>query len=357
MRRHYKLGTFNVKNLASPGFVFYDRSYTPRQYEKKVAWTGNVIRLMDADLIGFQEVWSDQALHDAVEAAELSARNAYTTIAFGGEDEQGPRVAVATNLPVIEEARTIEDFPRPVAFQEDDLTLSMNRFRRSVLRIVVELHERPVTVFVAHLKSKRPKFSIPDGATFALEEDLRTADLFLRTVGSLRSLVTRAAEATALRALLIEETQDKRHPIVLLGDLNDGLHSVTTDMVTGEVPFKNYAWLRKPGTEERYSADENWTIKRRLWDVLLYSVEQLQSRRSLHSPIHTHIYGGRYESLDHILVSEEFYDQNPNRIGEVEYLHCFNDHLVDESIGGDQIVEQASDHAPLVVTIAVEGPD
>lgn len=357
MRRHYKLGTFNVKNLASPGFVFYDKFYTPRQYEKKVEWTGDIIRLMNADLIGFQEVWSDQALHEAIDEAKLSAKKAYTSVAFGGENEEGPRVAVATNLPVLEEAKTIKDFPRPVAFQEDDLMLSMDRFRRPVLRIVVELHKRPVTVFVVHLKSKRPNFSIPDGATFAPEEDLRTADLFLRTVGSLRSLVTRAAEATALRALLIEETQDKHQPTVLLGDLNDGLHSVTTDMVTGEVPFKNYAWLTKPGTDERYSAEENWAIKRRLWDVLLYNTEQLQSRRSLHSPVYTHIYGGRYESLDHILISEEFYDQNPDRIGEVEYLHCFNDHLVDESIGGDRIIEQASDHAPLVVSIAVESPD
>jgi predicted extracellular nuclease len=356
MRRHYKLGTFNVKNLASPGFEFYDKSYTADQYHKKVAWTGDIIRLMDADLIGFQEVWSDQALHDALDTAELGAGKAYTTVAFGGEDEEGPRVAVATRLPVIEAAETIRDFPRPVAFQEDDLALSMERFRRPVQRIVVALHTRPVTVFVAHLKSKRPTFPIPEGATFAPEEDLRTADLFLRTVGSLRSLVTRASEATALRALLIEETQARQQPVVLLGDLNDGLHSVTTDMVTGEVPFRDYAWLTKPGTDERYSAEENWAIKRRLWDVELYNAEQIQSRRSLHSPVYTHIYGGRYESLDHILVSEEFYYRNRDRIGDVEYLHCFNDHLVDESIGGDRIIDQASDHAPLVVTIAVESP-
>src|SRR5687768_18312868 len=38
---------------------------------------------------------------------------------------------------------------------------------------------------------------------------------------------------------------------------------------------------------------------------------------------YTHIFNGHYENLDHILVSQEFYERNPQRLAEVMNLRYF----------------------------------
>ena len=76
----------------------------------------------------------------------------------------------------------------------------------------------------------------------------------------------------------------------VLGDLNDETGAVTTEMITGEMPFR--AW----GVD----------VKRRYWDVELYSAVRSHLRRTEHSSIHTHIFNGHYGTLDHVLISQEF---------------------------------------------------
>ena len=72
--------------------------------------------------------------------------------------------------------------------------------------------------------------------------------------------------------------------------------------------------------------------KKRLWDVLLYSVHDIQEAQSYRDVSYTHIFNGRYELLDHIYVSQELVRQFPNRVGEVRNTRIFNDHLFDERL-------------------------
>jgi len=179
-------------------------------------------------------------------------------------------------------------------------------------------------IFVAHLKSKRP----------LVDKDKRH-DPIERAIGKARSLIVRASEAAAFRSLLVHEMQHTQRPVIVLGDLNDTVHAVTSEIVAGTPPWR------------RMSLDD----KRPLWDVLLYSTYDIQARNSYQNVSYSHIHNGHYDTLDHILVSQEFYKHNRRRIGEVEYLHFFNDHLVDDTLSHERCSRIASDHGQVVVTI------
>lgn len=53
----FKIGTFNLLNLALPQQIFYEREYyTPEEYIRKRDWTAEQLNRMQADIVGFQEV-------------------------------------------------------------------------------------------------------------------------------------------------------------------------------------------------------------------------------------------------------------------------------------------------------------
>ena len=109
--------------------------------------------------------------------------------------------------------------------------------------------------------------------------------------------------------ILTDQIKGNNDPVVVLGDLNDGNHSNTLNILT-EQP--NY--LRTP-------------LSRGGSDTDLYSVGALHALRSMRDVYYTHIYQNTKESLDHILVSEEFYDQSTDRIWAFRGMEVFNDHL------------------------------
>ena len=87
---------------------------------------------------------------------------------------------------------------------------------------------------------------------------------------------------------------------------------------------------------------------------MLYDAIDLQSKQSLSATYYTHIYEGKYEQLDHILLSEEFYDRNPKHLAWVEYVRLFTDHLVDSTLCTDKVPRWVSDHGWVVVTLRRE---
>ena len=58
-----------------------------------------------------------------------------------------------------------------------------------------------------------------------------------------------------------------------------------------------------------------------------------------------HIHQGIRESLDHVLVSQHFYDYSDNRVWTFNEMRVFNDHLDDE----DEAIH-VSDHAIVKAT-------
>ena len=327
-----KIGTFNLLNLVEPGVRYYNKKpYRPDEFEEKTAWITRQLARMDADFVGFQEVFHESALKKVIAASGLFDGG---TVGAPGANGRGPHVGFATSLKVVGEPQLYEVFPDDLDFSieveetGEKISIPIRKFSRPVLEVVVELgNGHTAAVFIAHLKSKRP---LVDGD--------KRHDPIERAIGKARSLIVRASEAAAFRSLLVQEMQHTKRPVIVLGDLNDAVHAVTTEIVAGTPP-----WRRMP-----------LDVKKPIWDVLLYSTYDIQARNSYRKVSYSHIHNGHYDTLDHILVSEEFYKYNHDRIAEVEYLHFFNDHLVDDTLSHQRRSRIASDHGQVVVTIKLK---
>ena len=112
--------------------------------------------------------------------------------------------------------------------------------------------------------------------------------------------------------ILTEVMKGNEQPVVVLGDLNDGQGSNTLNILTGQPRY--LLGLSSGGS-----------------DVDLYSAGTLQEYRSQRDVYYTHIFNNSRESLDHILVSQEFYDNSRKRIWAFDDMHVVNDHLNDDN--------------------------
>lgn len=325
-RNNFRVGTFNLCNLALPNVDYYrNESYSPETYQQKKRWTAIQLDRMRADIIGFQEVFHPRALQEVLQQSDYCRGFQFIAADPPGDT---PMVAFASRFPILEH-RYITDFPVTAQLDVQGARMPFTHFSRPVLSVRLQLTEAiECTVFITHLKSKRP--ILPDEAD-------RTNPVEIAK-GQARSLMLRAAESIALRVLLMQVLQHSSYPVMVLGDMNDGGTAVTSQIISGQVPHR------------RLDTDR----KRQIWDVLLYHVKDIQARQSYGDFYYTHIHNGHYDSLDHIMVSQEFVTQNPERVGRVVYVSVFNDHLVDETLSSEEVPDWQSDHGQVVASIDLE---
>lgn len=317
MQQEIRFATFNVCNLAPAGAKLYDNlePLSPAQYDAKAEWTARQIDLLDADVIGFQEIFSQAALRDV-----LSRTRHYRAAALAGHDAMDaagrmlPTVALVSRLPLAGAGVAWTNFPAGVSVSADDTTC---RFARAPLHVQVYLPGGQLTdVVVVHLKSRRPDYRHGDGydaASYAL--------------ANLRSLQRRGAEAVALRVLASELGHSSR-PRIVLGDFNDIANAVTTAIVMGAgAPCE-------PGME----------MRERLYDANAIALRQDAARHAGYTNIHD----SAYMTIDHILVSEHFHPASPRAIGVLQEVTYLNDHLL---LG----LPHASDHGQVLARIKLLG--
>lgn len=305
----------NLLNLALPGRAFYpgQEAYDNQEHDRKLAWIGGMLARLNADIVGFQEVWDEAALKAAVARSGLR----YTTVAAPGAENGAigtPRLGLATRL-AVEQIETIADFVPADRLMVPELG-EYTRFERPVLHARLQTSSRArqgthagaaLHVLVVHLKSKRPKY-LQDAAGNALED---RDDPAITARATLRSLLMRGAEAAALRRVVVGITT--RHgpqggePLVLLGDMNDGPHSVTSQMI---------------------AATQAVAYDRGARDVALYHAWDVATEPALKRDMaYSHVHQGWPELLDQIWVSEEFVATSRFAIGDVKRVEVFNDHL------------------------------
>lgn len=327
-RNQFRVGTFNLSNLALPDRDYYPgESYSREDYLKKLTWIGRQLDRMKVDIVGFQEVFHQGALKEALHRSEYHRlHNIVMAEGSGG----GPGLALATRFPILE-YRVYEDFPADCTLDLEGVALAIRKFSHPVLAVDLALTDTiQCTAFVLHLKSKRP----------TLAEGADRSDPVEVAKGHARSLIRRAAEATALRCILMEVLRDRRYPVIVMGDVNDNHTAVTTQILAGQPPWECWPYRKKAP----------------VWDVLLYQVKDIQARLGYGDHYYTHIHNGHYDSLDHIMVSEEFAAQNRDRIGRVTYVSVYNDHLFDQTLLDDNIEPWKSDHGQVVASIELEPP-
>jgi predicted extracellular nuclease len=322
----FNVGSFNLLNLVLPEVEFYgDRKYTKEVYQQKKAWINHQLTQMNAEIIGFQELWHEQAMKEIISENQAYKDAEIITTSKGGTS---PKVALLSKLPILK-YQVFKHFPIQANLDFEETIIPINSFSRPVIAADIALtSDIQCTVFVAHLKSKRPIFP----------QNVDREDPIEIVKGTARALIRRAAEANALRIILIDKLKNRQHPVIALGDLNDGNLSVTTKMITGKPPWEKL----------------ELETKKKFWDVLLYSVKDIQARQSYGDYYYSHIHNGHYESLDHILVSEEFISTNRDRIAQVTYVSVLNDHLIDETLSDEDTKEWQSDHGQIVASFRLE---
>lgn len=305
-----QVATANLLNLALPDQLFYEDKdrYDQAEYERKIGWLGAMLARVNADVMGFQEVWHESALKAAVAHSGLRMN---AVLAPGAEDGATgtPRLGLATRLDV-EHVESIADFVPADVVPVPDIGLQ-SRFERPVLHARLRTRQgMPLHVLAVHLKSKRPKY-LQDAAGQALED---RDDPAITARATLRSLLIRAAEAAALRRVVVDITsrqgtyaESGGEPLVLLGDMNDGPHSVTSQMI---------------------AATQAVAYDRGARDVALYHAWDVATEPALKRDMaYSHVHQGWPELLDQIWVSEEFVAGSRFARGDVRRVDVFNDHL------------------------------
>ena len=306
----------NLFNINLPGLRIYSDSdgWDQDVYDKKVAWTGAMVSKMYSDVWGFQELWHRDALEDVFQEANLL--NTYHLLV--PDNHTGQRIVCAGAVRkeiLIGNPKWIENFPEKFKLmsggdddQTSDISVSIDKFSRPVLHFKVRPRSngKAISVYVAHFKSKGP--------TKLYREQWYRGDKnyyskHSSALGSSISTIRRTAEAAALRMILTDEMKNNEMPVVVLGDLNDSQHSNTLNILTGQ-PNYLLSGLSKGGS-----------------DTALYTVGTLQEYRSLRDVYYTHIFRNTRESLDHILVSQEFYDNSTKRLWAFKGMELSNDHL------------------------------
>ncbi|MEO9461058.1 MAG: endonuclease/exonuclease/phosphatase family protein, partial [Marinomonas sp.] len=356
-------------------------------------WTANQVFTMDADIVGFQEIFEEDALRDVIsEADEIgiasneavipSKSKSYhrkaifrklgyqpygdAALAFAPNSNdtrqpgrRRPGVAILSRFGFKGTPEIIQDLPEPLVIPFRELTgsdggaYSISRLSRPMLKARVPVGDTVITVFNCHLKSKLGEFLTPAGADFAPESDLTQYDPVARAMGSLRAALRRMAEAWVLRRAIVAELE-AGYPVMVLGDFNDGEHAVSSEIISGEVPFRNYAWMLRHNAKDRndrYTKSENAQISAAVNAMRLTSAENLFVRKSLRDMVYTSAFGGVYESIDQIYLSRHFHPDNDKRIGEMEYFSVFNDHITDGSHAEAPYNKLASDHGQIMAHI------
>lgn len=394
----FTIASFNAKNLIGPDREFYKfQSYTPEEYAWKQDWMADQLLTLDADIVGFQEIFEESALQEVIAEADrrgIEANDAtvpdpskryhrkaifrkleytpYTgaALAFapnandGEPGQRRPGLATLSRHGFADQPEIIQDLRDPLDIpmsalggEEGAGYFTLRRLSRPILKVRIPVGGKTISVFNCHLKSKLGEFITPQGADFAPEAVLTAYDPAGRAMGALRAALRRMAEAWVLRRAILDEL-DLGRPVMVLGDFNDGEHAVSSEIISGELPFRNYSWMLRHDAKhanDRYSHEENEDIQEAVDRVRLRSAEKMFVRKSLRDMVYTSAFGGVYESIDQIYMSRHFDASHDKAIGEMVYYSVFNDHLTDGSHPEAPYNKLASDHGQIMAHMELDG--
>lgn len=313
--RQLSVATFNLYNLNLPRLPMYRNraGWGEEAYQHKVTWAAQQLRLLQADVVGFQELWHRDALQAVVAAAGMA--ESHELVAPPNADGRRIVCAALVRRGLMDGTpQWIADFPEGFRLagggddpQTPDMAVNIQGFSRPVLHLGIRprAKEAAIQVWVCHFKSKAPT-QIHREPWFKADKTRYAPHN--NALGTALSTIRRTAEATALRWLLTVANQQGGGPQMVLGDINDGQHSNTANILT-EQPI----YLQGARTGGRANA--------------LYTAQTLQQYRDTRDVYYTHVYQGIRESLDHILISEAFYDHSKKRQWLLDQMVVLNDHL------------------------------
>ncbi|MFF2884821.1 endonuclease/exonuclease/phosphatase family protein [Bacillus toyonensis] len=334
-----RCGTFNLYQFVEPPFAWYELNscYSDVEWLMKKEWIKKQISDMKCDVIGFQEVFSTNALKNLVEEIGFTH---FTTVESPVTDIDEPLVfikpvvAIASKYPII----SVSPVKVPDSITEEIPLRKTFKFSRIPIKATLRIdNSRDFVCYVSHLKSKKPAmkdivFNPSEPLDKQILETLRA-----RSMGNVASLLQRGTEAAILYHDISETLHNNKElPIILLGDLNDDEHSIPIEALT------NREKLSKIGDKEITKAEQPI-----VYDYKLYDAFDLAPNQSGQKRLPTHYYGKLGNVLDFIFVSNSLNEKNDEYIGRVSEYKVFDRHLKCDDIEN----KTQSDHAQVVATI------
>lgn len=336
------VATFNLYHFAAPGIYWHDRkptaTYSESEWNAKKTWVTAMLGEMNADVIGFQEVVSQEELR------ELLAANGYpyfycpTTPRFDEDDPAiytNATVAIASRYPFVSAAPLagVAGVPADTVIGEEF------KFSRMPADAVIDLPGIGETrFFVCHFKSQGA--FVDDVVIDALagwDDKIRTTYME-RAMAGVNQVAKRAAEAGAIYRMFRQSIDaDPEARVVLLGDLNEDPASHTISILTQADRVWSWGSVASNGIPEEFAYLKHV--------YKLYDAFNLVVMQGLTRP-HTHGGVNSGSTLDYVVVSNGLNPKNPRRRGEVTKVEVYDDHFA-----ANLPKDRSSDHAPVIATI------
>ncbi|MGX9460038.1 endonuclease/exonuclease/phosphatase family protein [Shewanella sp. A14] len=360
----FSVVSINLFNFIEPPHAFYDfeNIYSDKQWQKKCAWLSDFIHQNQPDVIGFQEVFSPDAL------AKLTKSVGYEYFAVLDLPEvisdyvyRSPVVAIASKYPIIDSANVIPD-PQWVNLLglAESFYFSRKPLRATILFPIFG----PCDCYVIHLKSKRSGVSRDDISHSGLHGG---ADFVARQVlGRWASSLQRGSEAALLCHQMLMRRQQSQQPFMLMGDFNDTMGSEIL------AAFNNQLRVFRSDIEDPCLAKLGETsLMAELQQSSLFdsyelfiaatkrnatlAEDEFESGSVIDNEPHTvrqptHYYGNSGSVLDYILVSSEFNPTQQQNLAHIVDYQTFDRHLVRPDYERDS---DSTDHAPVMMRFNV----
>jgi endonuclease/exonuclease/phosphatase family metal-dependent hydrolase len=228
-----RVGTFNLFQFVEPPYAWYNKKdkFSTEQWHEKYSWIKNQILKMDCHIIGFQEVFSKDALESLVKEQGFNYFETVDVAKLSINDQTkyiSTTVAIASKYPIVNIEEVKEDFSRMEKYKLEEPFL----FSRVPIKATISLSKKQdILVYVSHLKSNRlNEFEYLFNKTHTLEHKQEVVSKTL--VGKYsKALKQRLAEASSL---FFDIEKSNKLPTLLLCDLNDKEFSLTIDALTNK---------------------------------------------------------------------------------------------------------------------------
>jgi len=326
-----RIATLNCLNMALPGRRFYagTEPYQPDEYIAKTQWLAALLDRVAADFVFVQEVFHEKALRDVVNQSVGGPHAYHLAVPLADDQNTKPRLGLIWRAPLQPRLETLADFPAGCNVSVPECG-NYARFSRPLLlaRAPWGADGATLTLLNVHLKSRRPEFIGGEAVT----------DQVAEARAQLRSLIMRAAEAAALRRVVIDLTPPGAM-LVLGGDFNDEPNAVTTQLVA----------------DTSWKDDTRPPRNHQLCNTLDVAPHATLARGR--DVAFTILHGGEPERIDHMFVSEAFVAGRQPQRARVVAVEIYNDHLAEREahlqglVAGPDLSRIHSDHAAVCTTV------
>ncbi|QYJ85568.1 endonuclease/exonuclease/phosphatase family protein [Shewanella mesophila] len=333
-----KIATINLFNFIAPPAAYYDfiNIYSEEQWQKKCDWITRYVLTHQPDVVGFQEVFSIDALRTLM----LDAGYPYFAVVDQPEviDDfiyRSPVVALASKHPIVDIMPCkLESKLAALMGLSDSFQFSRTPLRATLALPYIGLCD----CYVVHFKSKRGQFGVEQGleSLGGVVTEMQSS-FAIEAAAKWSAAIVRGSEAYLLRYAIAKRRAETQHAVVLMGDFNDSLND---GVLVG---------LTLDDTRLLSSFSDKDFQEYRLQDAYQLFEDSHYCPAAVARPA-THYHQNQGAVIDYILLSSEFDPHNDQCLAEVEHYHTYDRHLINPEYARDS---HSTDHAPVMITLRV----